>query len=106
MILKAATPTSCKRSAHLININRIIIQRRFTVTGKCTTNNRFVKRIIKSTSFNTPHQRLYKPLFYRTTKVNISIRSTVETILEDKAIASSSPPKNLNTNRSFIIEDI
>jgi hypothetical protein len=65
------------------------------------------KRIIKSTSFKTPAPApLQTTFFYWTTKVDIyNIWVYSRTILEDIAIASSSPPK-FEFNRSFVIENI
>ena len=71
-------------------------KRVFTVTGKWVLSiTALVKRIIKSTSFKTPAPAPLQTTFFTGQPKLISIKSgfTAETILEDKAIASSSPPK-------------
>jgi hypothetical protein len=104
-----ATPISCKRSA----TSSILIDYHPSLTGftlgKCVLSiTAFVKRIIKSTSLKLQHQPLQTTFFYGQPKL-ISIISgfTAETIFEEIAIASSSPPKfdtyRALRNRKYLI---
>ena len=97
-MLKAATPMSCKRSATSSILIEVASQpkRVFTVTGKCVLSiTACVSRIIKSTSFKTPAPAPLQTTFLTGQPKLMSIISgfTVETIFDESAIASSSPPK-------------